>query len=156
MESHGLGSLRFDRGTELFFAVMRGDQMNQVESDQVRVRRKWVPGRKLCPFFQPLPESVHQFNTHGDMTDEFCPEIVRHDKAFFRKAVFPEFARVVKKDAGQKKVAVQGRVDRRHGIARPHHLRDVFHQTAAPGVMVVPGACRSSQPISIFAEKQKR
>src|SRR5438046_1135572 len=84
---------------ELHFAVMRSDEMQQMHAHVFRRGQKIFPGSGVLRR-QLSPKRIYELEADGDVADQFAALIVAHNEAALGILVFPKFAGVVKKNAG--------------------------------------------------------
>ena len=88
------------------------------------------------------------------MPHQFAALVVTHDESTFGKRVFPKLAAIVKQNAGEQKIEIELRIERRDRHRDAHHLRGVLDQTTAPRVMIIAGRSRAAETLAEFLQKR--
>lgn len=149
VEESGLRGFGFDRGSILELAMMGSDQVEEVQADVLR------GGCERFPFLDRefSPKGIDEFDSDGDVAEEFAPDFARHLKAQLRWAHFPELSRIVEQNPGKKEIPIQVGIDPAQGGCGAHHLRGMPEQSAAVCVVV---ETRRRRPLESFAVLRKK
>ena len=102
VERDGFGGFGFDGGAELQLAVMRGDEVKEVQADILRGGFEGFPVIER----EFSPERIYHLDADRDMSEEFATEFARDAKTRFGRAHFPKFAAIVEKDSGEEEVTI--------------------------------------------------
>jgi len=152
MQGDGFGCFGNDGGAKFVRAVMGDDEMEKMEAHLFGGRLKIGPGVELGLKF--APEGIDEFDADGDVTEEFAAFVEGDVEAVFGDMIFPKFAAVVEQGAGEQQVAVEHGINRGESVGGAHHLRGVFDETAASGVVNEAGTCAASETGAEFFEKK--
>ena len=127
MQGKGLRSGRQSGGSEFPGPVVAGDEVEEVEADQVAGRLQGSPCRGLAGVQNFPPELVDQFDPEGDMAHHFSVKGVGLGEACFRVVILPEFSAVMKENACNEEIFVEVGVGGADCGGSSHHLGDVLH-----------------------------
>ena len=144
VKSDGLRGAGKDRRSEFMGAVMRSDEMQKVEPHVFVVRSQLRPLLGLFRVHQVAPHLIDELHADRDVAKQFPAGGKGHRKTRFGERVFPEFSAIVKKDADEKKIAIELWVGVADLVRRSHHLGDMLDESASASVVVF--SCCSGAP----------
>ncbi len=116
MQHEGLRAAGQGGGAEREFAVVAGDEVQEVETNVFAGGIERQPAVGCFRVEEVAPDLVHQFDPKGNVAHHLAVQAQSLSETSFRIVVLPEFPTIVEKHPGQKEIGVQVRVDGEEGL----------------------------------------
>ena len=97
---------RINRRPELWLAMMRSDQVQQMETTVLHWRSELLPFGHALVGLDFSPKRIDQIHPERDVANDFALFVKRHAETGFGQIIFPKLAGIVEKNPGHQEIKV--------------------------------------------------